>query len=382
MSTPFFHITRIVLIVCYASFGWTATALEKPTSWEPQRTWVFGIGCTVWKHDRSMNMPKKGREDTELMETFKARGVPDDHVVFLKDKEGTLEQIQSSFKKLLKRTKSGDMLIFYFQGHGSRDLDGRKSTYYFCNYDCDDDDEDSFLYVKDVYDMIETYFHGNRALMLADCCMSGGMAIVARTRHTNIAYACLNSTYAHDSSSGGWTYTDALARGFRGDPVVDLNANGTVDLGELADYTGQRMAFVETQKSVFTTFNGFDEHMRIAAPDHVLKLPMSRFVEAKWDDGYWYKAEIMEEKDGKYHVVCTDDGDELWVSPKKIREWEAKQYEVGTLVMARCEEDDDKWRPGRVVRAWYGLHYVHFEDDPRGTKSAWESPDRIRLRKK
>jgi hypothetical protein len=359
------------------------SAEQKPTSWEPKRTWVFGIGCTVWKNDRSMNMPKKGREDTLLMETFKARGVPEDHVVFLKDKEGTLDQINKSFKQLLNRTKTGDMLIFYFQGHGARDLDSSgKSTYYFCNYDCDDDDEDSFLYVNDVYDMIEDRFHGDRALMLADCCTSGGLAIAARSRHTNIAYACLNSTYAHDLSTGEWTYTDALARGFRGDPIVDLDGSGEVDLAELASYTEQRMAFVETQKAVFATFNGFDTHMKLAKPAQVVKLPTSRFVEAKWDDGYWYKAEITEAKGGKYHVICTLDGEELWVNEKRIREWKAKQFPVGTEVMARSEEDDDKWRPGHVIRAWYGLHYVHFDDDPRGAKSEWESPDRIRLRKK
>ncbi len=375
---------RSLLILALSLFWSLLQAEDSPAPvWQPAHTWVFAIGCTVWKHDRSMNMPKKGREDTQLMEVFKQRGVPEEQIVFLKDNVGTLANIKKSFVAELAKTHTGDTLIFYFQGHGSRDVKKNgQSVYYFCNYDCDDNDDDSFLYMKDVYDIIEKNFKGAQALMLADCCCSGGLAKVAATRHTEIAYCCFDSTFAHNLSTGEWTYTDALIKGFRGDPITDLNANGEVSLRELAQYTEQRMAFVETQKAVFATFNGFNPLLQIAKPKTVLKLPAGRFIEAKWDDDLWYKAEITDAKPGKVHVSYLDDGSEGWVSPDRIRERKEKQFEVGTAVMAQCEEEDDKWKPAKVVRAWYGLHYVHFDGDVKGSLSEWEPPDRVKLKKK
>ena len=92
--------------------------------WEPGKTWVFAVSCVVWKFDQKLNMPKDGREDMRLMATFKARGVSEDHIVFLKDNAGTIANIKSSFAGLLDKTHPGDTLIFYFQGHGSRDVSG------------------------------------------------------------------------------------------------------------------------------------------------------------------------------------------------------------------------------------------------------------------
>jgi hypothetical protein len=376
---------RFLLILSFVLFSSGSLILqaEEAPAWQPEHTWVFAIGCTVWKHDRSMNMPKEGREDTQLMDVFKQRGVPNDQIVFLKDKAGTLANIKKSFTAELSKTHAGDTLIFYFQGHGSRDVKKNgQSVYYFCNYDCDDNDDDSFLYMKDVYEIIENNFKGDKALMLADCCCSGGLAKVAATRHTKIAYCCLDSTFAHNLSTGEWTYTDALIKGFRGDPIADLNDNGALNLRELAQYTEKRMAFVEEQKAVFATFNGFNPLLQIAKPKSTLKLPTDRFVDAKWDDDRWYKAEITEAKPGKFHVNYVVDGTDGWVKPDHIREHKDKQFDVGTPVLARCEEDDDKWKPATVVRAWYGLHYVHFDGDTKGSLSEWEPPDRVKLKKK
>src|ERR1051326_7943269 len=113
--------------------GSRSTAAEASV-WNPEKTWLFAISTMEMKF-RELDVSKEGRQDEVLIQTFKDRGVPEDHVVFLEDKEGTLGNIRKSFKKLLEKTAEGDFLIFYFQAHGSRDIEGEKSKHYFCNYD-------------------------------------------------------------------------------------------------------------------------------------------------------------------------------------------------------------------------------------------------------
>jgi hypothetical protein len=85
----------------------------------------------------------KNRQDTVLIKTWQDRGVPEDHIVFLEDEQGTLAAIRESFKSLLERTEKDDFLIFAFSGHGGRDIDDNaRSRYYFVNYDADDDNDE------------------------------------------------------------------------------------------------------------------------------------------------------------------------------------------------------------------------------------------------
>src|SRR5438128_3234996 len=84
-----------------------------PPTLNPARTWLFAVSTVVWKFDHGGDFPKKGRHDGSLVATLQARGVPEGHIVFLKDQEGTLARIKESFVALLDRTRPGDTLIFY-----------------------------------------------------------------------------------------------------------------------------------------------------------------------------------------------------------------------------------------------------------------------------
>src|SRR5262245_29916957 len=107
--------------------GLATSATARAADWKPAKTWVFAICCTEWKYDRDLNGSKKGRKDTTFVETLKSRGVPAEQVVTLVDKQGTLSTIKKQFTELLKKTNQDDFLIFYFQGHGNRDVIGSKS---------------------------------------------------------------------------------------------------------------------------------------------------------------------------------------------------------------------------------------------------------------
>jgi len=122
------------------AFATLATMIGLPgraeIGWEPSRTWVFAVGILEWEHgDIYSSFPDAmpNRADRRLFAAITSAGVPDHQVVFLKDEKATLAAIRRAFESQLDRTKEGDLLIFYFAGHGSRDRETRAT--YFANYD-------------------------------------------------------------------------------------------------------------------------------------------------------------------------------------------------------------------------------------------------------
>ena len=117
---------------------------------------------------------------------------------------------------MLARTGQGDTVFVYFQGHGNRDIkkDG-SSSYYFINYDAKDGDDNSYWYMRNVFDEIDRHFKGSQAIIIGDCCCSGGLLTEAKKRKSHVAYACLASVFAHNSSTSAWTFTEAIVRGFK-----------------------------------------------------------------------------------------------------------------------------------------------------------------------
>ncbi len=370
-------LARWLLVLVVASLP---ASFARAGEWEPAKTWVFAIGCTEWKYDRKLNQSKKARQDAVFVDTLKARGVPTDQIVYLADKQGTIAAIKKQFADMLKKTHKGDFLIFYFQGHGSRDIMGKRSRYYFVNYDAKDEDDKSFLYMDLVFDMIEANFKGSHALMTADCCCSGGMLIEARKRKSHIAYCVLASVFAHNSSTGDWTYTKGLIKGFRGDVQADVNGDGTITFGEMFHAIELDMAYMEKQKSSFVTANGFDPEMKVAKAKKKNQQDVGKFVEAKQDEK-WLLAQILDFKDDKFRVLFVDfENDREWVSAKQIRPYKPLHLEERAKV--RAKNEDDKWQPAVVKRSLYGLHLVHFDHDksPNDLLDEWVPADRIKLR--
>jgi hypothetical protein len=388
MGTPFripvLRAARWPLVLVATQVAPSAAAAPA-VEWNPARTWVFAIACTEWKFDRALKAPKKGRLDLAFVEALKARGVPADQVVLLKDRQGTIAAINKQFPDLLKKTRKDDTLVFYFQGHGGRDVEGQTNRYYFVNYDADDaDDQNTYLFVDAVYEMIEAHFNGSHAVMLADCCSSGGLVAEATRRAASkrkftTAYACLASVYAHNSSTG-WTFTRDLIKGFRGDPIADHDDDGAVTLGELITLIDADTAYVEEQKAQFAVFNGFDLGTRIAAAGKKSHPDVGKYVEAR-QGGDWYVAQVLDVKDNKYQVAYAGFEEREWVTSRRVRDFTPKQFPEGTRVVAR--DDDDKWHPATVKRAVHNMHFVHFDHDKstNGVLDEWVGPERIKPRK-
>src|SRR4051794_23571907 len=102
------RLVALAVFIC----GKCAWAAESPV-WDPERTWVFAVGVLQFDRPGLATWPEKGRVDAVLIETLRKRGVPDDHVVSLKNEAATAAAITRRFPELLQRTGRGDTLFVY-----------------------------------------------------------------------------------------------------------------------------------------------------------------------------------------------------------------------------------------------------------------------------
>jgi hypothetical protein len=323
----------------------------------------------------------KNRRDAQIVKYFKDAGVPAKHITYLKDTAATKERIQHDFRTLLDQTDKGDLLIFYFAGHGSRDSDSGET--WFANYDAGNSNASAWN-VRSIFKAIDGHFSGNRVLLLADCCHSGALYEECRRRNRDdgdheLAYAALTSSYSHNTSTGNWTYSDSVLAGLRGESQVDLNHNGVVELNEIAQYTDLELAFLEGQKSMFFAAPAFPRAAKLAEVEDELVPRIGQRVEVEYKEK-WYRAKVID-VDGdqtQVHYAGYDDSWNEWVGPERLRPYQPAQFGEGDKVEVEWSQDR-KWYPATIVKAWYGLHLVHY-DNYDSSSDEWVGPGAVRLR--
>jgi hypothetical protein len=199
-------------------------------------------------------------------------------------------------------------------------------------------------------------------------------------RKTRLGYACLCSSFSHNSSTGAWTFTDSLLAGLRGHPSVDLNGDDEIDLHEVGQFSELQMAFIERQKSVYDMNRDFPQRWRVAQPVKRRGPRQGERVEVEWKQK-WYRAQILESSGDqcKIHYIGFADSWDEWVGPERVRPFQPGRYREGTAVEVLWNKDQ-KWYAAKVVRNWYGLTFVHYD----GYASEWDewvSGDSIRVPK-
>ncbi|AFZ26056.1 hypothetical protein Cylst_3944 [Cylindrospermum stagnale PCC 7417] len=341
--------------------------------WDAQKTWVFAVGILEWKNsDVFASFPDAvpGRFDEKLVNFFRSQGVPDEQIIYLQDQEATIEQIQQ-LPDFLSNTSEDDLLIFYFAGHG--DWDSDTNTHYFINYDANAEDRDNYWSVSSIFDDIESNFYGSKALLLADCCYSGALIDEVKNRDSEISYACVSSAYSHNSSTGNWTFTESLYKGLLGDPVVDLDGDRIITLYDFSRYAELEMAFIEEQKSMFITTNDFDPQMQLARVSDDIEPVEGKRVIVEYE-GEWYKAKTLARHDGQVNIQYIVDNSEEWVEDERIQPYNPDMFAVGDSVEV---EFDEEWYPATVKKAWFGLHFISYDDSP-SYWMEWVGGERIR----
>jgi len=367
-------ISLILLLLPAAPCG-----AEEP-GWSPERTWVFAVGVLKWKDNKTYSsFTSKNRRDAQLVKFFRKAGVPEDHIVYLKDREATKSAIESSLENLLKKTSRNDLLFLYYCGHGSKTEDG---TLLFANYDAGDQDSSCWS-ARSIVDAVERWFKGSRALLTADCCQSGGLVEeVEKKKGKKISYAVMTSSSSREISTGNWTFTQAVLDGFSGNPLEDLNRDGKITLDEMKQYAQDEMQFFEEQLSTSVFTGSFAPATVIAKARGKIAPSVGKRVNVKYQ-GEWYPARVVEADKGRYKVrwvqigFDTSSSDE-WVSSRDVKEIKPVQYPVGSSVEVVYEGD---WYPAKVLKVKGGIHYIHY-DDYSDTYDEWVPSGRIRLPKK
>lgn len=344
--------------------------------WNPETTWVFAVGLLEWEDAETFSpFPDavEGRFDAQLVDSFRESGVPDEQIIYLQDKEATLETIRESLPELLSETDEDDLLILYFAGHGG--WDSETGEHYFYNYDAQAEDVETHWAISSIFDDIEENFNGSKALLLADCCYSGGLIDAVKRRDTDISYACVTSAYAHNTSTGEWTFTASLLKGLQGDPAVDLDKDRVITLYDFARYAELEVAFIEDQKSMFVTTNDFDPQMQLSIVAGDSDPHFGRRVQVEYEEE-WYKAKILDRNENdEFLVYYIADRTEEWVTDDRISPYEPEMYDIGSSV--EVQNEDEEWYPATIKKAWYGLHYISY-DDYDEIWDEWVGGDRLR----
>ena len=350
------------LIVAVAASCWGGVLLAgEEAVWQPRKTRVFIVSLARFEGDRLHSFPTDERLDAHFAELFAERGVPASQIVFLKDEQATTQNIKSEFASFLRKSSPGEMLFFYFGSHGA--YDPATGKFSFCAFN----DNLSFSWALNA---IESDFKGTRAFLMTDCCYSGGIVDLAEKRETSIAYACLSSTYAHQTAWSGWRFMQCLIRGLAGDPVVDLD--------ELAAYTARYMAFAAEGKPGFTTTGDYNPKLRLAITTGQKRSRVGELLEA-WTGTNWAKAEILDARAQQFKIHFTENtksANDAWVAQDAVRPFGFQHFPIGMPVEVQ-DSSDHRWHSAKVLENWESLHLCR-NDDRSSAYDEWFGPSRTR----
>lgn len=220
-------------------------------SLDPKTTWAVVAGVLEWQDPGLASFPKEHRKDRALFEKLGEIGVPAAQRTLLLDGEATAAAIAQALAGVVARAGKEATLIFYFAGHGVRDDDGR---IVFTSSETRLDRLDrTGLEMGRLRRMLDG-FRGQRLILLADCCHSGGLGEVAEALSGARQTVALTSSEASNISTGNWTFTQTLIDGFSGRALLDRDDDGSLTFGELATEVGEAMCHRERQRFGFASY--------------------------------------------------------------------------------------------------------------------------------
>lgn len=340
---------------------------------DPPRTRALVIGVLSFQHsDVYDSFGTKDRHDAELARLLRDKGV---EVTYLEDQAATLKAIQQELPRLAAASGPQDQLIVYYAGHGGKNEAG--DDVLLANYDAGESEEGT-LSVQWILSTLRQGFHGKRVVLLLDCCSSGGLADQLQARPGKLQGLALTSSSANEISTGTWTFTQDLLEGLRGNPTLDGNHDGVIQLSELGHFVRQDMAAYHGQLASYVRVGGFPDLdlgpvSRAAAPGE------GQRVEAR-DEGKWWPARVVKREPGRVRVRWLALGydtaaSDQWKTLAEVRPLPtAPVYPKGTRVQVEWKGE---WWPAEVMRAQDGLHHIHYT----GYGAEWDEwvpPQRIK----
>ncbi len=371
----FTALTALLFVACPASAQPAVTSpatRSAPVEWQPEKTWVFVVGVLEYS-DPNAGFPKEFRQDMELVETLKTRGVPESKIVCVLDKEATASRVTEEFTKFLAKPQIGDWLILYYCGHGSTDVEGRQTYLHTTDFGNDNPG----VCIGDLLSQIESSFMGKYVIVGADHCNSGGLVESIRAwKGSRVGYAAYSSAHVNSISTGAWTFTENLVYAFRGDAVMDDNGDGVITLAELGENVIEDMSFADDQMAQYIVTKPLQNDLVISKTRKLPAPGVGRRVEVEWG-GQWYRALVIDRDAESFRVNYYQwpDTDNEWVEKSRIRAVTKATYPKGKRVRIASE---GQWYNGRILSVRNGLHFVTY-DGWSAEWNEWVTADRLEL---
>jgi hypothetical protein len=353
--------------------------------WKPDKTFALIIGVLEWESDLT-DYPKLNRKDEALRNQLVERGTPPKNITMLLDNQATLSRIQKATDKTLNNVDEDSTLIIYYAGHGWQAED----DFCFANYDVrlGPSHRDTAWSMKNLAAMLSARFEGKQLILLADCCYSGGMKLIADAMGSkNIPCFSLTSAGLTNVSTGNWTFTQCILDGLAGSPLIDTNQDGNISLGELEVEVQNAMNHLEGQKSGFFT-SDFDSDW-IIGPAHGkiqptlgAKFPIGSYVRA--DRRYGRVIGMIDKPTQPYQIQF------YRYSEKVVKRFNESDLIASTRTpaktVARIQPDckvewQGRWYDAKVVKTetdrWW-IRYVDYDE----SWNEWVGENRIRLKQR
>ncbi|HEV7780452.1 MAG TPA: Tudor-knot domain-containing protein [Chitinophagaceae bacterium] len=399
-----------------------ANTAETSAGFDPANTYVFISGVLKWQSPSLSSFDNTNRKDEELYHLLAGKGISKTNMIYLKDGEATLVNMNKKLKEILQKTTPGSTFIFYYAGHGVRAGNGPVC---FANYDYE---SGNGFAAATVSEQVNDLFKGKQVWLLGDCCYSGalmeeGKKIGARGKNVVV----FTSSSSSNVSTGNWTFSQTIIDCLNGSGVCDRDTDGKISLGEVKSELFDAMKYREKQLSGTAFFNTSEassfnlsavqsiagkpakvEYIYVQQdnkfePARVLKYagntvtgelyhysdkaavtvpvsktkpiafadyPVGKEVEVEWH-GKNYPAVIKEARDGFHYIHYTgyDDSWNEWVMYDRIFTNDQKKCTI---------EWSGQWYPGEMLQEKDGKYFVHYTGFGKDWDE-WVGKERIKL---
>lgn len=374
------HLALIALataaLVGSAGLAAPALASDAPPRLDPARLVAVVAGVLAWDEPALPSFSKVNRKDVALHALLGELGVPEARRALLVDEQATARAVKGALRRAIAGARRGDTLLFYFTGHGIKHGAGK---IIFATTETRARKK-SGLHLDELPPLFGERFAGERVILLADACHSGGLAQVARAlAKQGIEVVALTSAEVSNLSTGNWTFTQAVIDCLGGSPLCDGDGDGRVTLAELRAEARETMLYRE-QQQVGWDNHGVAEGLVLAARrDDDPALAAGQPRRGEWvaieHEGRPRVGRILGARGGEalvslygYNAEVRVTVPEAGARPVVYRAWP-----VGTELMVMWNR---KAYRARVERVDGWLHYITYP----GWSAAWNEwvgPDRI-----
>lgn len=242
---------NVILCLCLLSFCCKLNAA------------IYGVFVGVEKYDGTVTNLTSSVDDAERMYRFFLNYAGETQLVLLTNQQATKQQILQAMEKLFAKAKAGDLVLFYFSGHGAPGM--------FCPHDVSGGA--TGLWHTEVKSLFKRC-KANTKLCIADACFAG--SIKGRTTsslHASASTASSGSNVIVFMSSrdneisienrNEYTgiFTKHLLRGLVG--YADKDKNGIVNAYELYTYVRRNVRYETNKRQTPVMFGSYKKYTPI-----------------------------------------------------------------------------------------------------------------------